>query len=143
MSSCFYFVRYWAMCVLQLFVNQVVTLWILKLTLSFKSSLFPTWPKIHEKNLNKRNELLRWNKNHFLSFLKGFQWSKFFWKVRARLRTLDMAPASSNEFLDIQANYSGFTLKLVRDMITTYRHFFICFYICLLVFFTLSTVLTS
>ena len=32
--GCFYFLRYWEICVLQLFVNQVVT-WILKLTLSF------------------------------------------------------------------------------------------------------------
>ena len=30
-----YFLRYWAICVLQLFVNEVVTSWILKLTLSF------------------------------------------------------------------------------------------------------------
>ena len=32
LSGCLYFLRYWAICVLQLFVNQVVTLWILKLT---------------------------------------------------------------------------------------------------------------
>ena len=31
----------WATCVLQLFVNQVVTSWILKLTLSFSSIIFP------------------------------------------------------------------------------------------------------
>ena len=30
-SGCLYFVKYWAICVLQLFVNQVVTSWILKL----------------------------------------------------------------------------------------------------------------
>ena len=35
LPGCLYFVRYWAICVLQLFVNQVVTSWILKLTLSF------------------------------------------------------------------------------------------------------------
>ena len=35
LSGCLYFLRYWAICVLQLFVNQVVTSWILKLTLSF------------------------------------------------------------------------------------------------------------
>ena len=33
-SGCFYFVRYWAIGILQLFVNQVVTPKILKLTLS-------------------------------------------------------------------------------------------------------------
>ena len=35
-----------------------------------------------------------------------------------------MAPASSKEFLDIQANYRAYrlTLKLVRDTIITYSH---------------------
>ena len=32
LHGCLYFLRYWAMYVLQLFVNQVVTSWILKLT---------------------------------------------------------------------------------------------------------------
>ena len=36
----FYFVRYWAICVLQLFVNQVVASWILKLTLSYQLAVF-------------------------------------------------------------------------------------------------------
>ena len=35
LSECLYFSRYWAICVSQLFVNQAVTLQILKLTLSF------------------------------------------------------------------------------------------------------------
>ena len=35
LPSYLYFVRYWAMCVLELFVNQVVMSQILKLTLSF------------------------------------------------------------------------------------------------------------
>ena len=35
LPACLYFLRYWAICVLQLFDNQVVTSWILKLTLSF------------------------------------------------------------------------------------------------------------
>ena len=35
LPGCLYFLRYWAICVFQLFVNQVVTSWILKLTLSF------------------------------------------------------------------------------------------------------------
>ena len=36
----------------------------------------------------ERTKFLRWNKNHFPSFLKGFQLSKyheFLWKVRVRL----------------------------------------------------------
>ena len=35
LSGCLYFVRYLALCVLQLFDNQAVTLWILKLILLF------------------------------------------------------------------------------------------------------------
>ena len=35
LPGCLYFVRYWTICVLQLFANQVVTSWILKLNLSF------------------------------------------------------------------------------------------------------------
>ena len=35
LSDGLYILRYWAICVLQLFVNQVVTSQILKLTLSF------------------------------------------------------------------------------------------------------------
>ena len=41
---------------------------------------------------------------------------------------LDFAPASSKEFLDIQATIErGFTLKRVRDMIRTYNHLW-CFF---------------
>ena len=35
LPGCLYFLRYWVICVLQLFVIQVVTSWISKLTLSF------------------------------------------------------------------------------------------------------------
>ena len=35
LSGCFYFLRFWAIYVLQLFIIQVVTSWVLKLTLSF------------------------------------------------------------------------------------------------------------
>ena len=38
--ECLYFFRYWAISVLQLFVNQAETSKILKLTLSFKSIRF-------------------------------------------------------------------------------------------------------
>ena len=40
LPGCPYFLSYWAICVLQLFVNQVVTSRILKLTLSFDLSRF-------------------------------------------------------------------------------------------------------
>ena len=51
-SDCLYFLRYWAICVLRLFVNQVVTSWVLKLFLSFQSSRFSTWSKSQYKNLD-------------------------------------------------------------------------------------------
>ena len=35
LSDCLYFLSYWAICVLKMFVNQAVTSYILKLTLSF------------------------------------------------------------------------------------------------------------
>ena len=35
LSGCLYFLRYWAICVLQLFVIQVARLWFLKFTVSF------------------------------------------------------------------------------------------------------------
>ena len=59
MSGCLYFVRYWAICVLQLFVNQVVKSWILKLSLYFWSSSFFNMTKKSRQKLkyleNKKN----------------------------------------------------------------------------------------
>ena len=52
MSDCLYFLRYWAICVLQLFVNQAVTPQNLKLTLSFLLSRFAKWPKSQDTYLN-------------------------------------------------------------------------------------------
>ena len=40
LPDCLYFLRYWAICVLQLFVNQVVMSWILKLTFSSNRAIF-------------------------------------------------------------------------------------------------------
>ena len=40
MSGYLYYVRYWAICELELFFNQVATSWVLMLTLSFNSNLF-------------------------------------------------------------------------------------------------------
>ena len=52
LSGCFSFLRHSAICVLQLFVKQVVTSWILNLTLYFHSSCYSAWPKSHDKRLN-------------------------------------------------------------------------------------------
>ena len=52
--------------------------------------------------------------------------TKWLW-VRVQLQSLktsDFAPASSKEFLDIQATIEcGFTLKRVRDIIRTYSQY--------------------
>ena len=71
LPNCLYFLRYWSICVLRLFVNQIVTLYILKLTMSFLS--------------RGREELLRWNKKNLSSFLKGFQLPKIVSDLRERL----------------------------------------------------------
>ena len=52
LSGCFYFVRYFPVSVLQLFVNKAVTSQILKITLSFASSRFSTWPESQHEKLN-------------------------------------------------------------------------------------------
>ena len=58
-SDCLYSLRYWIMCVLQLLTFQSVTSQILKLTIVFLSSHFPTLPKTLVQNFkypeNKKN----------------------------------------------------------------------------------------
>ena len=82
-----YFLRYWAICVLQLFNSYAITSKIVKLTLSFKSSCFSTWPKSQNKTLNilrtKRSFKVNW-KAFFIIF-KGLLVTK------NRLKT-DSAP---------------------------------------------------
>ena len=45
LSDWVYFLRYWAIWVLQLFVSQFMTSQILKLTIAFSLIYCPTWPK--------------------------------------------------------------------------------------------------
>ena len=65
-SGCLYLVRYRAICVLQLFVNQVVMSHYLS-----NRAVFSTWPKSHDKNLNilrtKRAFKVKW-KAFFIIF---------------------------------------------------------------------------
>ena len=49
LPDCFYFLRYWSTCVLQLFVSHVLTSEILKLNLSSWSSPCSTWTKNQDK----------------------------------------------------------------------------------------------
>ena len=79
LSKCLYIVRYWAACVLQFSLNQFVTSYILKLTLSFYSSRFSTWLKRQDKYLNilrtKRAFKVTQQKTFFIIF-KGLSVSK-------------------------------------------------------------------
>ena len=59
LSDCLYFLRYWLICVLQLFVSLIVTSWILKPTLSFSWRCLNIWISLEQK------ELLRRSKKHF------------------------------------------------------------------------------
>ena len=55
-------------------------------------------------------------------------WTKWFlvWVQLQSLKTSDFAPASSKEFLDIQATIEcGFTLKCVRDITRIYSQLFL------------------
>ena len=52
LSGYLYSLGYWAICVLQLFIVEAVTSYILKLTLAFFSSPFSTLPKSQYKNLD-------------------------------------------------------------------------------------------
>ena len=72
LSGCLYFMRYWAICVLQMFVNQIVTSWILKLY--FQSSRFSNMPKKSWqklKYLENKSSLQDETKSIFRYF-KGF-----------------------------------------------------------------------
>ena len=78
LSNCLYFLRYWAICVLQLFYFLVVMSWILKLTLFFNEAVF-----LHDQKVKTKvwiswehKEFLRWNKKHFSSFLKSLSCQK-------------------------------------------------------------------
>ena len=51
LSDCLYFWRYWSICVLRLFFNQVLTSKILELTLSLLSIRFAIWPKSQVKKI--------------------------------------------------------------------------------------------
>ena len=77
-----------------------------------------TWT--HKQLVCKRTaSLAKW-----LSVHLGTKWL-WVWVPLQSLKTLDFAPVSSKEFLDIQATIEcRFTLKCVRDMIRTYGNIF-------------------
>ena len=82
-----------------------------------------TWT--HNYLVRKRILILaKWLSVHLWTKCCGFE-------VRGSLQSLqtsDLAPVSSKEFLDIQAAIEcGFTLKRVRDMITTYSQCLSCY----------------
>ena len=77
LSDCLYFWRYWAICILQLFINQVVTSIRFEINLTFLIKLFCYMSKKSRKKYILRTErALRWNKKQFSALSKGFQFPK-------------------------------------------------------------------
>ena len=87
MSDCLYFLRYWAICVLQLLVNQAVTPQNLKLTLSFLLSRFAKWPKSQDAylNISRTKRAFNVKQKEFFIILKGFQLPKIVSDLRVTL----------------------------------------------------------
>ena len=81
----------WAICVLQLFVNQTVTSYNMKLTWSFYHVILINDQKVKTKTKIswERKEVLRWNKKYFSSFLKDFQLPKVVSDLRVHLKERD------------------------------------------------------
>ena len=88
LSDCLYFLRYSAICVLQLFANQVLTSWVLELTLFSNQAVFSKWPesqakfflakcarKFVQENVKGRGHQ---GKHWIEQFLGGFRWLQMF-----------------------------------------------------------------
>ena len=97
MPDCLSFLRYWAIRLLQLFVSQVMTSYILKLTLSFSSSHFSKQQKFQDKNSNilRKKRALRWNKKHSSLCFKGFQLPKIVSDLRMDLKSIALPSSVS------------------------------------------------
>ena len=78
MSECLYFLRYWAIPVLQLFVSQVVTSKIMKSTLFSNQAVFLNDQKVKTKIWIswEEKELLRLSKEIFFIIFKGLSVAK-------------------------------------------------------------------
>ena len=75
-----YLLRYWAICVLKLLVSQVVTSYILKLTLSFYVI------KKSRQNLNILRTKTAFKVKSFWPFLKSFQLPEIVLNLRVHLK---------------------------------------------------------
>ena len=93
LSGCLYFLKFWAIGVLQLFVVQSVTS-NFKINHSFLiKSFFLKCQYVNFNNVNitknvlsqERKEHLTWNKTHFLPILKEFQFLKIVSEQRVNL----------------------------------------------------------
>ena len=95
-------------------------------------SLLPIFSKIYERviynalfNYIKNNKLFTSPQSSFLSRDSSIaQLLSIIHEIQTADCNLDIAPFSSNEFLDIQETIEcGFTLKRVRDMTRTYSQY--------------------
>ena len=74
LPDCLYFLRYWVICVLQLFVAPVSEVINFEINHSFIKPFFYITKNSEQKMevSHVQKELLTWNKKHFSSFLKCF-----------------------------------------------------------------------
>ena len=113
LPDCLYFSRYWVIRGLQLFVNQVVTSQNLKLTLSFQSSCFATWPKRQDKNLNilRTKRAFEVKQKAFFIIFKGLSFAKNYLKTEsAPLRVFIINTRVNSSFLILK----GFIHPLLK-----------------------------
>ena len=66
----------------------------MKLTWSFQSKRFATWPNNQDESLIswERKELLRWNKKHYSSYLRGFKPPNIVSDLRVHLK-VELSPS--------------------------------------------------
>ena len=88
LSGCLYFVRYWTICVLWLFINQIAASWILNLILNLSNQAFYLQDeKVMKKSLNilRMKRAFKMKQNAFFMIFKGLamkQIAQFLWKVK-------------------------------------------------------------
>ena len=117
LSGSFYFVRYWEICILQLFVNQVVTSYNLKLNLSFQSSSFFLYDQKVKTKLYiswERKKLFKSILHHFerafidannTTFLEGESPALMNYYRTIRMRTAILHMGSRANFIAAPCNF--------------------------------------
>ena len=141
MSECLYFLRYWAICVFQLFVSQVVTSYISISVLSFKPSNIILFIKPFFCMTKKSRQKFKYlqKKKSFLTLFKGISVAKNYIRHKNALLSqsfdcwnffLFWNTAGRNEHFSNRRQYSIwqtclFTKKLTNLFSSTILRYFV------------------